>query len=212
MGKAGNSNKEIYLFIVGEDGEGFAEFSYAYRRKTWTSLADAIADVKQSSDPAQPPTSDWQSKKNHSARGLDLNFPDNTQALVFVLLPGAGSHSNVTAFGKRVVKDLNVPNNNPGNIVRQERRHQLVDNGPYLLCSFELDIGNSLETIGRSTTGHRISRRPIMFDFVDSDDNRSPVFKEPHKHFDGPDVHHEKERFGHGGIHPPSASSFILVD
>lgn len=214
MKTADNHYKKIYLFVVGEDINGFAEMSYAYQRNTSVSLPDAIAEIKESSALDQPPTSDWQPKPDHSASGLNMTFPDATTALVFVRLPHP-SGPNVTEFGARAVKDLDVASANPGNIVRRAQRHKMEKNREYLLCSFQLDIEDSLNTIGRSTGGHRISQLPIMFDFVDTKDRKSPVFKDPHKHFDGSDAQYEAEvtdGMGHGGIHPPSASSFILVD
>lgn len=119
-------------------------------------------------------------------------------------------HTSQTYFGKEVVSDLVVPNGPKVKTVSNCKLHGL-DNKPPQLCSFELGIQTALNALQSQSGDDPITRFPVMFNFVDSGDNRSPVYKKPHKQ-NKIDPRQPAIILGHGGIHPPNASSIIMLD
>lgn len=205
-----NSNYDkIFLFDIHTGNDGFAEFVEVHQREPIIPLNEAVGEIERVSPPDYQLPEKWRKEEidSYAAGGLDMRFDECTKALVFVRLPYK-EEDLTTEFGENVVVDLHLPHDIPGNIVRECRRLALTEGGLHLLCSFELDLGDSLNVMRRPTTGHPISRLPIMFDFVDRDDHVSPVYKDPHHH----KAAGEDPVIGHGGIHPPSAASMIVVN
>lgn len=200
----GNYDK-IFLFDIDDGKEGFAEFVEVHQREPIISLNDAIDEIRCASSQDHKLPEQWRKEEIdcYAAGGLDMRFDEGMKAQVLVRLPYK-ENILVTEFGDNVALDLKLPHDIPGNIVRGCKRYALEEGGLHLLCSFELNLGDSLNVMRRTATDHPISRLPIMFDFIDSDDV-SPVYKDPHHHAAAPVA-------GHGGIHPPSAASMIVVN
>ncbi len=191
---------DVYLFEIGEDSEGFAKFVHVYHRHPSTTHEQALAEIQ-----GLELLPDWKDETlSHASDALDMRFQGTTKAIIFVRLPEKNGVA-VTEFGKKVLIDLDIAPRIPNNIVRKCRSFASHD-GKHRLCSFELDVPAAVGAMRRPASGHQISRLPIMFDFVDSDDGISPVFKKPHHHSSAAPV------FGHGGIHPRGGSSLIVIE
>ncbi len=192
---------DVYLFEIENGAGGFAEFAHVYLRDPPTTCGQALKEITGSQLPK-----DWRPVTGTQAvKDLDMRLPASSKALVFVRLPDQGELTE-TEFGENVVMDLQVEGAKPNNIIRNPSRYASPD-GKQRLCSFELDIPDTLAKIPRSNAGHKVTRLPIMFDFIDKSDGMSPVFKDGHKHNAGG----SGSFIGHGGIHPSSGSSLIIL-
>ncbi|MBX7500643.1 hypothetical protein K3181_04230 [Qipengyuania sp. YG27] len=213
MSKAEKTYDNIYLFQVEQPADGFAVFGYVYKfRGDPMSRSAAAAEIEKG-----PNTQEWEDvTKMHARENFNMLFAPNTEGLVFVRLPITNP---VTVFGDKKVVDLNVKRNGSKKIVRACKLHP--NNGVAgLICSFEINIPDAVADIGGANNHHAIARLPIMFDFVDTD-GVSPVFKDPrHKRKEAvrkqerrhrERANHLTDDKNHGGIHPPSGSSLILV-
>jgi hypothetical protein len=217
MSKAAAS-MDVYLFEIDNGADGFARFVRVYQRHPSTTHDLAKKEIAGPKLPAE-----WYDVTGmHAAGGLDMRFAAYSRAVVFVRLPNQGALTD-TEFGDYVVEDLKVQDRGRCNIVRKCDRYASAG-GKHLLCSFEIDIPETLSNMTRPPLSHRITRFPIMFDFVDASDNMSPVFKDPSRWaignvsdsaqttgHDQDDTIEAKPFFGHGGIHPRGGSSMILL-
>jgi len=66
--------------------------------------------------------------------------------------------------------------------------------------------------MGAAEDDRPVTRFPIVFDFVDSDDGISPVFKKPRTAAGARAVAGDLARLGHGGIHPRGGSSLVIFE
>lgn len=196
----------IYLFVIDQPEDGFAAYSDIYLRKNAT-IADALKAV--TSD-----VSSWDRyPDSEKLDGLDMKFKGNGETLVFVKLPDRLQGNQLTSFRAAALKDL-LEIARPGldSIIQNAGRHQ-DQHGDYTICSFTLDLTGIKANIRSAKLGNDCISFPVMFDFVDSNDGISPVFKVPEPH--SSNVSGTKDVIGiitHGGIHPPRAASSILVE
>lgn len=204
MSNAEDMHENIFLFEIVQPEVGFAKFGNVHKRRRPATRRAAADEIKRGAVSEL-----WQDvKSTHDGQNLDMRFARNTQGLVFVQLPTKNSN---TVFGHDAVRDLAVKRKGSKKIVRQCNFYS-EDSKPPRLCSFEINIGDVVFDIG--TDAEAITRLPIMFDFVDFPEEVSPVFKAHDHKLRGPDHKANKargSRDGHGGIHPPSGSSLILV-
>ncbi|WP_370190984.1 hypothetical protein [Qipengyuania sp.] len=200
MSEAGNHHDDIFLFEIAQPEVGFASFGKIQKRNSPATRKDALAEIMAGVDP-----NDWQDvSKKHTPGGLDMCFAPSTKALIFVQTPGLFDGVG-TCFGDDGVVDLDIRGKGTQRFVHACKTYpEGSEMRP--LCAFEIDIHAAISDIGNAANNHAITRLPIKFDFVDHPDRISPVFKSPHGKQD-----HAPSHIGHGGIHPPSGSSLIVV-
>ena len=191
----------IYLCEISQPHSGFAKFGTIYKRKASGTRKEALSEI-------QSALSNWTKvTRAHTAGGLDMKFKvTQGPSLVFVAIPSAGEGS-ATVFGKRVVVDADISGPKNHEVVGSVMSHQDAY-GRATICSFTIDLAKTVARFNEISGGHDFTRFPIVFDFVDMVDGVSPVFKSPHEHalFD------KTKALGHGGIHPPSVASMIIVE
>ena len=191
----------IYLCEISQPHSGFAKFGTIYKRKTSGTRKEALSEVLTA-------RSKWTKvTRAHTAGGLDMKFKvTDGPSLVFVTIPSTGEGS-ATVFGKRVVVDADISGPKDHEVVGSVMSHTDA-NGRATICSFTIDLAKTVARFNNISGGHDFTRFPIVFDFVDMVDGVSPVFKSPHEHalFD------KTKALGHGGIHPPSVASMIIVE
>lgn len=201
MGATAKVYTNIYLCEISQPHSGFAKFGTIYKRKASGTRAEALSEISK-------PLSNWTKvTRAHRAGGLDLKFKvTEGPSLVFVVIPSAGEGSR-TVFGKRVVVDADISGPKDHEVVGNVMSHKDAY-GRDTICSFTIDLAETVKRFNAISGGHDFTRFPIVFDFVDMIDGVSPVFKSPHDHalFD------EAKALGHGGIHPPSVASMIIVE
>ncbi|MCA3077680.1 MAG: hypothetical protein ING71_02665 [Rhodocyclaceae bacterium] len=201
-----NTFSSIYLFVVNQPEDGFAAYSDIFMRKNAT-IAEALKAV--TSD-----VSSWdRCPDSGKLDGLDMKFKGDEETLVFVKLPDRLQGNKFTSFRTTALKDL-LELARPGldGIIQFAGRHQ-DKHGDYTICSFMLDLKGINSNISAAKLRNGRVRFPIMFDFVDSNDGISPVFKDPEPHSNNVSLTKDVVGiFTHGGIHPPRAASFITVE
>lgn len=200
MSTAETEHEEIYLFEIVQPDAGYATFEAVYKRRAAGKLQDALDEITSGNFPIT-----WDEVKSKCAPSdLDMCFAPDTEALVFVTLPGLDGGKG-TVFGDKTVVDLDVKRKGSSRVIRSQKRHPKGATA-HTICSFEIDLGPVVGEIGAMAGGHAIAQLPIMFDFVDLPDEVSPVFKDRH----GTPLN-EVGPLGHGGIHPRGGSSMILL-
>lgn len=217
MTETANIHDSIYLFFVGNEPSSYARIVRSYRRKTPATRDQAWEDIESSK--AEVSWEELPSAKDVS--GIDIVLPAGKASLVFVVLleeyreVQAGSedqadilHIATTYFGDEMVRQLEIRGNPKTPLIKQAESHQLPKSDYATVCSFEVDSPAVMGELGPNSP---ISRFPIVFDFIDSDDGISPVFKKPHGHKHSSADEAISPFFGHGGIHPPSGASMIVL-
>lgn len=199
--------EDIFLFVIEQPDKGYAEFRSVYKHVGRSTCVDAIAHIDEVADSQR-----WGDvTQRHKSSGLDMRFASGTEALVLVKLPDALEHVAATVFADDAVKMAPV-RKKPVDLVYVHNPHAHSDvHGNQTIASFRIDLRAAAGELNSRMAGHRTSRLPIMFNFVDSD-GMSPVFKAPHAKVDhSHDNDHLRDK-NHGGIHPPGASSIIEID
>lgn len=196
-----NAN-DIYLFEIYQPLVGYAEFSRVRKRNNNVPAKDVVDEITKGNYKSWSDVTD-----NHKLYALDLKLKSDTKALLFFVIYNRNS-GNKTIFGERAVQEVDISRNVKKPIFRNPVSYT-INSGIISVCSFEIDIPDVLKSIGTGGAGHDISRLPIMFDFVDTD-GISPVFKKPHGASFGKEG--DGSILDHGGIHPPSAVSMIIVE
>ncbi len=201
----------IFLFILGNGTGGYAEVTSAFRRKAPASRQQAWGEIE-SNWVREPLWGEVPPKLRPG--GIDIALDANQASLVFVAIDNAHHHSKaadggaeiglmhetVTYFGKNVVRELDICGKPQSPVIKDAKCHKRPGDTHDSVCSFEFDGVSVMSELGAAGAGTTV-RFPIVFDFVDSDDGRSPVFKKPN----GLHI------MNHGGIHPPTGSSLIIV-
>lgn len=199
---------DIYLFIIDSDAEGYAHYGAVYKRKEGTSTKLAAKEIIGGS--AQTNWTD--ATEQHAGAGLDMKFSSARDSLVFVFIRANRSsgqaadaqHDDVTYFGREVVADLQIaPRMQLARIIKNPLVYPEGNAQPWL-CSFEMDVRKIRSELSSASSAAHV-RFPVVFDFVDSDDGVSPVFKKP-KSVNAADI------LDHGGIHPRGGSSMIIFE
>lgn len=181
-------HQNIFLFTIQQEDEGFAYFESVLKRVGAATCPTAFKEIKDGK-----PTKGWTDKTSeHDAGDLNMKFARNMEALIFVQLP---THKPKTIFGQKKVTDVDIERKG-STIVANSRLHP-IGTKPVQLCSFEIKLDDVLSGMGPGRKNVR--RLPIMFDYVDTDSDLSPVLKGSHDH----------PIISHGGIHPPTATTMI---
>lgn len=222
MSKIEPTHDNIFLFVLRDDADGYAKVFKSFKRKQPGERAQAWAEiesgkVEQLWDIAPP---------SQHAVGIDMTFSATQSCLVFMAISGSHSHeaeadgegavgpyhNATTYFGKRIVRALDISGTPTASIIKDAKRHKLPGSGYYTVCSFAVDSVAVMREVGSTSGASTITRFPIVFDFVDSDDGRSPVFKKPDRAASPASAEGFLDSLGHGGIHPPSGSSLIILE
>ena len=181
-------HEHIFLFTIEHTKGKFAKFASVLKRDDAGTRDAALEDIKRGRTSEK-----WTDKTSeHAAEGLDMKFARNTHALIFVQI---STKNPKTVFGPKKVADADIERKG-AKIVAASELHPFGKD-PARLCSFQIRLGEVLSGMG--SDGTNVGRLPIMFDYVDTDTDLSPVLKGPHEH---PIV-------SHGGIHPPTATTMI---
>lgn len=212
-------HNDVFLFEFGNGNNGYAKITKVLKRKKPSNWMEAWGEIEQGKSEASwdiaPP---W-----HCAGGIDMAFGAAQPCLVFVAISGDHSHAEdakngsavapyhetTTYFGDHVVTPLTIRGKPEASIINNVQLHKMPGSDYHTVCSFVVDGESVLREIGESSAAGKITRFPIVFDFVDSDDGRSPVFKKPLLPPQPASTASGLARLGHGGIHPPSGSSMI---
>jgi hypothetical protein len=214
------SFENILLFVIGNNvDDGYAEVQLVFKRSLPGSWKQAWEDMEQGRIEQC-----WKPAPSlHRAGGIDMAFDTTQPCLAFVAISGDHHHDTetksdgsagllheaTTYFGKKIVRDLDIRGGPTTPIIKSAKRHKLPLSDYPTVCSFEVDSASVLRELGSSAGASKITRFPIVFDFVDSDDGRSPVFKKPRKKSQNRPAMSIQAMLGHGGIHPRSGSSII---
>ena len=177
-----------YFFSIENDSEtGYACFFSVYE------LEDVTRTVARNEITGGNPSAQWKDVTSKIPnRGFTMHVREKTQVLIFVQLPTR--KNSPTVFGSKKAVDVDVKSKLTNPVVQNCKTYP-DDDGRHLLCCFEIDTDKAAAKVGLPKG--EVERLPIMFDFVDTGDDVSPVFRGGHAHF------------GHGGIHPPTATTMI---
>lgn len=209
--------KKAFLFMVSEDQQGFAEFKnsdvYVKDFGEHVNPNDIVEEIDGDMTAHFPPSGWSQTSRTHAPGGLDMQFPIDTKGLVIVRLPDTRANIG-TVFANKGVSEMNVRGRGNCKVVSNaqcyDRTHNIFENGlDRTIVVFEINISNSIKSLGGKPGSHKVGRLPFMFDFEDLPGNLSPVFKEPHKHAGEAKA---APIINHGGIHPPTSASNMHVD
>lgn len=219
MGEIEQVHNDIFLFVLGNGDDGYAKIVAVFKRQQAGEWRQAWGEIEQGkieeSWDVAPPT--------HCAGGIDMALDATQPCLVFVAISGDHSHAEsagsegtvglyhdaTTYFGEDVVTEQVVRGKPTASIIKDVKRHKLPGSGYHTVCSFEVDVADVLAELGPSPEARTMTRFPIVFDFVDSDDGLSPVFKKPRGEPKPVSTASVLTMLGHGGIHPQSGSSII---
>jgi hypothetical protein len=219
MSEDSEMHENILLFMLGNDDCGYAEVKLVLKRAFPGTWEEAWQDIEQGTIEGS-----WEpAPSSHRAGGIDMAFDITQPCLAFVAISGDHHHETqtksegqagllheaTTYFGKKIVRDLDIRGGPTTPIVKSAKRHKLPSSDYPTVCSFEVDSAGVLRELGSSAGASKITRFPIVFDFVDSDDGRSPVFKKPRPKCEDDPVVGIEAKLGHGGIHPRGGSSII---
>jgi hypothetical protein len=216
-------HQEIFLFVLGNSKDkadnGYAKVMAAFRRKSPGNWKEAWEEIKQ----LQVPTLWGTADTAHCPGGIDMAFGTGQPCLVFVAIdnPGASHphdaaedraigplHHVTTYFGDKIVAPLPI-RGIPDNLITDPMLH-LMPNSKYpTVCSFVLGATSASSEGGSPGEASTLARFPIVFDFVDSDDGRSPALKKPSGSKRSASPETEFPMLNHGGIHPPNGASMI---
>jgi hypothetical protein len=223
MSESASVHEEIFLFVLGNDGDpaddGYAKVTGAFKRKSPGNRAEAWAEIEQ----GKTKTSWGIAASTHCPGGIDMAFGTAQPCLVFVAISGPQSHAKeaskddiagplhdlTTYFGDQIVTPLAIRGIPKTSIITHAELHQLPGIKYPTVCSFVLDRKSAMTELGSSNDAGTLARFPIVFDFVDSDDGISPVFKKPSRSKRSASPKTDLTMFGHGGIHPPNGASMI---
>jgi hypothetical protein len=206
---------DIYMFVIANGKNEYAEFKKVYKRPSPANRAKALTEILDGSADAR-----WTDVKGSCAGGgIDMRFSSAHDCLVFVWIANQEPlseenllHKSYTYFGADIITDLAVRGMPVTKIISHCMPHGPDANYPEL-CSFELRMKPAQDEMQRRPHADLISRFPVMFDFVDTGDGISPVYKRPHPKFVGPAANIAPQSpKGHGGIHPRSGSSMIVIE
>ncbi|MBA4053053.1 MAG: hypothetical protein C0472_14485 [Erythrobacter sp.] len=215
MSEDAKRHDDIYLFVIANGQDEYAEFKYVYKRPSPANRPKALTEILNGSADAR-----WTDvKASCAAGGIDMRFSSAHDCLVFVwianqepLLEVNLLHKSYTYFGADIFTDLPVRGKPAAKIISHCELHGPDANYPEL-CSFELRLKPAQDEMQRRPYSDLISRFPVMFDFVDTGDGISPVYKRPHPQFVGPAANVAPQgQKGHGGIHPRGGSSMIVIE
>jgi hypothetical protein len=205
--------------VLGNGADGYAEVVEGFKRKQPGDRMQAWDEIKNGKVAKL-----WDVvPASQRAAGIDMAFAATESCLAFVAISGDHSHeaekdgedsvgllhNATTYFGDHIVRALDIRGSLTTSIIKHAERYKLPGSGYHTVCSFEVDIANVLAELRASSNVGKISRFPIVFDFVDSDDDRSPVFKKPRGNPKPASTTSLLARLGHGGIHPRGGSSII---
>ncbi|MAO04724.1 MAG: hypothetical protein CL804_09460 [Citromicrobium sp.] len=181
-------HQNIFLFTIKQEDEGFAFFESVLKRVGAATCPTAFEEIKDGK-----PTKGWEVKTSeHDAGDLNMKFARDMEALIFVQLP---TDKPKTVFGRKKVADVDIERK--GSMIVANSQLHPIGTKPVQLCSFEIRLSDVLSSMGSGRKNVR--RLPIMFDYVDTDTDLSPVLK---------GSHHDPI-ISHGGIHPPTATTMI---
>lgn len=206
---------DIYLFVIANGKDEYAEFKEVYKRAAPAKHGTALVEIQDKSASA-----DWNDVTGScAAGGLDMRFSSARDCLVFVLIANQDPlleknflHTSYTYFGPDIVTDLAVRGMPSAKIISDCEPHGPDAKHPEL-CSFELRVKPAQDEMQRRPGADLISRFPIVFDFVDTSDGISPVYKRPHRKLAelAANIAPQSPK-GHGGIHPRGGSSMIELN
>lgn len=180
-------HKNIFLFTIEQPKGKYAKFASVHKRIDSGTLRDALDEVE-----SGPPSKGWMDKTSeHDGGDLNMKFARDMEALIFVQLPTLDSS---TVFGQKKVADVDIERKG-AKIVANSRLHT-IGSEPPRLCSFEIKLRQVLSQMG---SREQVGRLPIMFDYLDTDTDLSPVLNGSH----------DDANISHGGIHPPTATTMI---
>lgn len=221
MAKVEPTHKSIFLYVLGDGAEEYADVVAVFKRKrpgnrkqAWDEIKNGEVETLWDVVPA--------SKR---ASGIDMAFAASESCLVFVAISAGHSHeaeaegedtvglyhNATTYFGDKIVRALDIRGKLTASIIKDAKRHKLSRSGYHTVCSFVVDCDTVMDEIRATSGAGNMTRFPIVFDFVDSDDGRSPVFKKPHSNNRPAPAASILARLGHGGIHPRGGSSLIII-
>ncbi|WAC25205.1 hypothetical protein [Blastomonas sp. SL216] len=219
MSENEQAHSDIFLFMLGNGDDGYAKVRTVLKRKTPGNRMEAWDEIEQGkvedSWEIAPPI--------HCVGGIDMAFAAKQPCLVFVAISGDHSHAEeaenggtvgsfhetTTYFGENIVAPMAIRGQPSAPIIKNLKRHKLPSSNYHTVCSFDVDGESALRELGSSSGAAIMTRFPIVFDFVDSDDGRSPVFKKPRRPLQPASNQSSLVMFGHGGIHPPNGASMI---
>jgi hypothetical protein len=222
MAKIQPIHKNIFLFVLGNGADGYAEVVEGFKRKEPGDRTQAWDEIKNGEVAKM-----WDVvPASQRAAGIDMAFAATEPCLVFVAISGDHSHETevhaedtvglfhnaTTYFGTDIVKELAIRGKLTASIIKDAKRHKLPGSGYHTVCSFEVDCVTVMRVILATSGAGNMTRFPIVFDFVDSDDGRSPVFKKPRPNYRPASAAGILARLGHGGIHPRGGSSLIILE
>ncbi|MGC6328588.1 hypothetical protein [Rhizorhabdus sp. FW153] len=221
MSNTDGEHQNIFMFMLGNGNDGYAEVRAVFKRPSSGNRKQAWQDIELGNV-----EKDWNAAPlSHRAGGIDMAFVKAQPSLVFVAIIGdhyhdaatrdegaAGrSHNSTTYFGEDIVRDLDVRGRPKASIISNVERHSLPGRRFPTVCSFEVNDARVSSELGTSAGAPTMTRFPIVFDFVDSDDGRSPVLKPPHQRSVSVPAASIFGLLGHGGIHPRGGSSMIEI-
>jgi hypothetical protein len=220
MSESAPVHEHIFLFVIGNSknvaDKGYAKVLTAFRRGSQGTLEEALKEIEQGDA-----TKSWEpAASTHAPRGIDLAFDPAQPCLVFVAISGDHSHVQdaaedgvvgplhdaATYFGDKIVTPLAIEGMPESPIITDAKQHKLPGSKHPTVCSFVVDASSALD---KAKNAGSYARFPIVFDFVDSDDAISPVFKKPRPPKEPHAPGTELPMLNHGGIHPPNGASMI---
>ena len=205
-------NDRIYYYSISEDTHELASWSGVW---TTSGSIEAMERLLAKGDP--PNTTGW-TEITPVPPGLDFVLKGYDQALIIVNIANS-NNKNQTYFEKgKPVQPVEIAGlrqmgrfDAPPRVIRASATYPKSSKQP-LLASFRVNPKQTIDEVQghhpKVGLDHKLGRLPFVFNFVDSADGVSPVLKEPHSHLKhGSDW----DAKSHGGIHPPSASSMIMI-
>ncbi|HSF13390.1 MAG TPA: hypothetical protein VLA50_10515, partial [Erythrobacter sp.] len=155
---------DIYLFEIVQPAIGYARFGSVYKRMNSASRKVALGEVV-----SNVASTTWTNvTAKHTPGGLDMRFEPDTRALIFIATPGLFGGEG-TVFGGKTAVDLDVVGKGTKKIIAACLRHK-DGSGAESVCSFVFDAKPVTDEVSSRPTRHRVTRLPIMFDFVDLPD------------------------------------------